>query len=79
MRKRNALARRLLRRQVDYLRCTRYRRVPADSKGSARGLRTVVSRCMVTSQQEQFRAVRSYLSTAAQHGNHHFDVLSLAR
>jgi transposase len=81
MRKHNALARRLRDRQDDYLRFTRDFRVPADNNGSERDIRMIklrqkVSGCLRTlTGATQFCAIRSYLSTAAKHGKHFFDVL----
>ena len=81
MKKHNALARRLLNRQDDYLRFTTDRRVPADNNGSERDIRMIklrqkVSGCLRTlTGATQFCAIRSYLSTAAKHGRHFFDTL----
>lgn len=81
MRKHNALARRLLNRQDDYLRFTTDWRVPADNNGSERDIRMIklrqkVSGCLRTlTGAKQFCAIRSYLSTAAKHGRHFFDTL----
>jgi transposase len=81
MRKHNALARRLLDRQADYLRFTTDQRVPADNNGSERDIRMIklrqkVSGCLRTLiGAEQFCAIRSYLSTAAKHGKHFLEVL----
>jgi transposase len=81
MRKHHALARRLLDRQDDYLRFTTDWRVPADNNGSERDIRMIklrqkVSGCLRTlTGARQFCAIRSYLSTAAKHGKHFFDVL----
>ncbi len=81
MRKHNALARRLLDRQDDYLRFTRDLRVPADNNGSERDIRMAklrqeVSGCLRTmTGARQFCAIRSYLSTAAKHGLTFFDAL----
>jgi transposase len=81
IKKHNALARRLLHRQDDYLRFTRDRRVPADNNGSERDIRMIklrqkVSGCLRTlTGAQQFCAIRSYLSTAAKHGRHYFDTL----
>jgi transposase len=79
--KHNALARRLLDRQHDYLRFTTDWRVPADNNGSERDIRMIklrqkVSGCLRTPTGAQhFCAIRSYLSTAAKHGKHFFDTL----
>ncbi|HWJ51907.1 MAG TPA: IS66 family transposase [Propionibacteriaceae bacterium] len=81
MRKHNALARRLLARQDDYLRFTSNRRIPADNNGSERDIRMIklrqkVSGCLRTlTGAQQFCAIRSYLSTAAKHGRTFFDTL----
>jgi transposase len=81
MKKHNALARRLLDRQDDYLRFTRDWRVPPDNNGSERDIRMIklrqkVSGCMRTlTGARQFCAIRSYLSTAAKHGLSFFDAL----
>ena len=81
MRKHNALARRLLHRQEDYLRFTTDWRVPADNNGSERDIRMIklrqkVSGCLRTlTGAQQFCAIRSYLSTAAKHGKRLFGVL----
>jgi transposase len=81
MRKHNALARRLLDRQHDYLRFTQDWRVPADNNGSERDIRMIklrqkVSGCLRTpTGATQFCAIRSYLSTATKHGKHFFEVL----
>ena len=81
MRKHNALARRLRDRQDDYLRFTRDWRIPPDNNGSERDIRMIklrqkVSGCLRTlTGAKQFCAIRSYLSTAAKHGNNFFDVL----
>jgi transposase len=77
----NALARRLLDRQDDYLRFTTDWRIPADNNGTERDIRMIklrqkVSGCMRTlTGARQFCAIRSYLSTAAKHGLHFFDAL----
>jgi transposase len=81
MRKHNALARRLLDRQDDYLRFATDWRIPADNNGSERDIRMVklrqkVSGCLRSlTGAKQFCAIRSYLSTAAKHGHHFFEVL----
>ncbi len=81
MRKHNALARRLLDRQDDYLRFTTDRRIPPDNNGSERDIRMIklrqkVSGCMRTlAGAKQFCAIRSYLSTAAKHNQHFFNAL----
>jgi len=81
MRTHNALARRLLERQEDYLRFTIDWRIPADNNGSERDIRMIklrqkVSGCLRTlAGAEQFCTIRSYLSTAAKHGRNFFDTL----
>jgi transposase len=81
MKKHNALARRLLDRQDDYLRFTTDWRIPADNNGSERDIRMIklrqkVSGCLRSlAGAQQFCAIRSYLSTAAKHGRHFFDTL----
>jgi len=81
MKKHNALAHRLLDRQDDYLRFTTDWRIPADNNGSERDIRMIklrqkVSGCLRTlAGARQFCAIRSYLSTAAKHGNNFFEVL----
>ncbi|MQA25521.1 MAG: IS66 family transposase, partial [Micromonosporaceae bacterium] len=86
MRRHNALARRLLDRQDDYLRFTTDWRIPPDNNGSERDIRMIklrqkVSGCLRTlAGAQQFCAIRSYLSTAAKHGKRFLDVLvALAR
>jgi len=81
MKKHNALARRLLDRQDDYLRFTLDFRIPPDNNGSERDIRMVklrqkVSGCLRTlTGAKQFCAIRSYLSTAAKHDMTFFDAL----
>jgi transposase len=81
IRKQNALARRLLDRQDDYLRFTWDWRIPPDNNGSERDIRMAklkqkVSGCLRTlTGARQFCAIRSYLSTAAKHGLQFFDAL----
>ena len=81
MKKHNALARRLLDRQDDYLRFTSDFRAPPDNNGSERDIRMAklrqkVSGCLRTiTGARQFCAIRSYLSTAAKHGLSFFDAL----
>jgi transposase len=81
MKKHNALARRLLDRQDDYLRFTTDWRIPPDNNGSERDIRMIklrqkVSGCLRTlTGAKQFCAIRSYLSTAAKHGQNFFDTL----
>jgi transposase len=81
MKKHNALARRLLDRQDDYLRFTRDFRAPPDNNGTERDIRMAklkqkVSGCLRTmTGARQFCAIRSYLSTAAKQGLSFFDAL----
>jgi transposase len=81
MKKHNALARRLIDRQDDYLRFTTDWRIPADNNGSERDIRMAklkqkVSGCLRTfTGAWQFCALRSYLSTAAKHGLGFFGAL----
>jgi transposase len=81
MKKHNALARRLLDRQDDYLRFTADFRAPPDNNGSERDIRMAklkqkVSGCLRTmTGARQFCAIRSYLSTAAKNGLSFFDAL----
>jgi transposase len=81
MRKHNALARRLVDRQGDYLRFTTDLRAPPDNNGTERDIRMAklkqkVSGCLRTmTGARQFCAIRSYLSTAAKHGLSFFDAL----
>jgi transposase len=81
MKKHNALARRLLDRQDDYLRFTRDWRVSPDNNGSERDIRMTklrqkVSGCLRTlAGARQFCAICSYLSTAAKHGLSFFAAL----
>ena len=81
MKKHNALARRLLDRQDDYLRFTGDFRVSPDNNGTERDIRMAklkqkVSGCLRTlTGARQFCAIRSYLSTAAKHGLRFFDAL----
>ncbi len=81
MKKHNALARRLLDRQGDYLRFTTDLRAPPDNNGTERDIRMAklkqkVSGCLrTTAGARQFCAIRSYLSTAAKHGLSFFDAL----
>jgi transposase len=81
MKKHNALARRLIDRQDDYLRFTADFRAPPDNNGTERDIRMAklkqkVSGCLRTmAGARQFCAIRSYLSTAAKHGLGLFDAL----
>jgi transposase len=83
MQKHNALARRLISRQHDYLRFTTDLRAPPDNNGSERDIRMAklkqkVSGCLRTpAGARQFCAIRSYLSTAAKHGLGFYDVLAM--
>jgi transposase len=68
MKRHNALARRLIERQDDYLRFTHDWRVPPDNNGSERDIRMIklrqkVSGCLRTlAGAQQFCTIRSYLS-----------------
>jgi hypothetical protein len=81
MRKHNALARRLADRQDDYLRFITDWRIPPDNNGSERDIRMIklrqkVSGCLRTlAGAKQFCVIRSYLFTAAKHGQNFFDTL----
>jgi transposase len=81
MKKHNALARRLLDRQDEYLRFARDLRVSPDNNGTERDIRMAklkqkISGCLRTlTGARQFCAIRSYLSTAAKHGLRFFDAL----
>lgn len=81
MKKHNALGRRLLGRQDDYLRFTRNWQIPADNNGSERDIRMIKLRQKVSgglrtlAGAQQFCAIRGYLSTAAKHGMHFFEAL----
>jgi len=81
MKKHNALARRLLNRQDDYLRFTSDFRVSPDNNGTERDIRMAklkqkVSGCLRTrTGARQFCAIRSYLSTATKHGLDFLDAL----
>jgi transposase len=82
MGKHNALARRLIDRQDDYLRFTVDPRVPFDNNAAEREIRMIklrqkVSGCLRTlTGAGQFCAIRSYLATAAKHGIHFFAALT---
>jgi transposase len=84
MAKHNALARRLRRREDDYLRFTTDPRVPFDNNAAQREirmgkLRIKVSGCMRSMTGAQnFCAIRSYLATAAKHGIGMLDALTQA-
>lgn len=81
MRRHHALARRLLDRHDDHLRFTTDWRIPPDNNGAERDIRMIklrqkVSGCLRTvTGARQFCAIRSYLSTAAEHGRDFFDTL----
>jgi len=81
MKTHNALARRLLNRQGDYLRFTTDWRIPPDNNGSERDIRMVKLRQKVSGAMrtltgaKHFCTIRSYLSTAAKHGLGFFDAL----
>jgi len=81
MKTHNALARRLLNRQGDYLRFTTDWRIPADNNGSERDIRMVKLRQKVSGAMrtltgaKHFCTIRSYLSTAAKHGLGFYDAL----
>jgi transposase len=81
MAKHHALARRLVERHDDYLRFAHDPRVPADNNGSERDIRMIklrqkVSGCLRTlTGAQQFCAIRSYLATAAKHGQNFFHTL----
>jgi transposase len=81
MAKHHALARRLVERHDDYLRFAHDPRVPADNNGSERDIRMIklrqkVSGCLRTlTGAQQFCSIRSYLATAAKHGQHFFHTL----
>jgi transposase len=84
MAKHHALARRLRRRQDDYLRFTTDPRVPFDNNPAEREIRMTklrikVSGCMRSMTGAQaFCAIRSYLSTAAKHGIGTLDAITSA-
>jgi hypothetical protein len=79
----NALARRLLDRQDDYLGFTTDFAVPVDTNAAERGIRMIkvrhkVSGCLRTlSGAETFCAIRSYLATAAKHRINFFTSLTM--
>jgi transposase len=79
--KHNALARRLIDRQADYLRFLTDWRIPPDNNAAERQIRMIKLRQKVSGGMrtlagaEQFCAIRSYLATAAKHGVHFFDAL----
>ncbi len=81
MKKRNALAQRLINRQNDYLRFTHDWRVVPDNNGSERDIRMIKLRQKVSgglrtlTGAKHFCAIRSYLSPAAKHGMQFFDAL----
>jgi hypothetical protein len=82
MSKQNALARRLIDRQDDYLRFTLDPRVPFDNNAAEREIRMIklrqkVSGCLRTlTGAQQFCTIRGYLATAAKHGIHFFEALT---
>jgi transposase len=84
MRKHHALARRLRKREDDYLRFTTDPRAPFDNNAAEREirmgkLRIKVSGCMRSmAGAENFCAIRSYLSTAKKHGIGILDALTQA-
>ena len=81
MRKHNALARRLINREADYLRFLTDWRVPPDNNAAEREIRMIKVRQKVSGGMrtltgaEQFCAIRSYLATAAKHGTCFFEAL----
>ena len=83
MKKHNALARRLLDRQDDYLRFTLDFRIPPGNNGSERDIRMVKLRqkvpgCLRTlTGAKQFCAIRSYLPAAAKHDMMFFALVML--
>lgn len=80
--KHNTLARRLIKRETDYLRFTTNPLVPFDNNAAEREIRMIklrqkVSGCLRTlTGAEQFCAIRSYLATAAKHNIGSFDALT---
>jgi transposase len=84
MRKHHALARRLLKREDDYLRYTNDGRVPFDNNAAEREirmskLRIKISGCMRSMAGAQnFCAIRSYLATAVKNGIGMLDALTRA-
>jgi transposase len=81
-RKRHALATRMQAREDDYLRFARDLRVPFTNNEAERAirmskLRIKVSGCMRSmAGAQEFRAIRSYLATAARHGTGALDALT---
>jgi transposase len=81
-RRHRALARRIRRRLEDYLRFATDLQVPFDNNLAERDIRMAkikqkVSGCLRTlAGAQDFAAMRSYLSTAAKHGQRPFDVLT---
>ena len=81
MKRQNALARRIIDREADYLRFLHDWRIPPDNNGSERDIRMVKLRQKVSgglrslTGAKQFCTIRSYLSTAAKHGRTGFDAL----
>lgn len=80
--KHNTLARRLIKRETDYLRFTTNPLVPADNNAAEREIRMIklrqkVSGCLRTrTGAEQFCAIRSYLATAQKHQIGFFQALT---
>jgi transposase len=73
MKSHNALARRLLNRQGDYLRFTTDSQIPPDNNGSERDIRMIKPAESLRlpphlTGAQHFCTIRSYLSTAAKHG-----------
>ncbi len=83
MGKHNALARRLLDRQGDYLRFTLDPRVPFDNNAAEREIRMIKIRQKISGSMRtlagarDFTAIRSYLATAVKHGIRFIDALTL--
>jgi transposase len=81
-RRHRALARRIRRRQDDYLRFATDLQIPFDNNPAERDIRMAkikqkVSGCLRTlAGAQDFAAMRSYLSTAAKHGRRPFEVLT---
>jgi transposase len=81
-RRHRALARRLRRRLDDYLRFAAGLRLPFDNNPAERDIRMIkikqkVSGCLRTlTGAQNLAAMRSYLSTAAEHGRRPFNVLT---
>lgn len=81
--KHNALARRLINREADYLRFTTDPAVSFDNNAAEREIRMIkvrqkVSGCLRTlTGAEQFCSIRSYLATASKHGIGFFHALTI--